>query len=103
MGFENILMLSARPTMVTIKTKNYRINLLMDMIGIWRTLKGQINQKSHEKIKLFVQANKDILDQIQEQEGLIKDILNVESIQYYSNGQEIIGNYLTDMLMDIKL
>lgn len=102
-GFEGILMQTSRPHVLQMKQKNYRINLLMDMIGIWRTLKGQMNQKSHEKVRLFVQANKDILDQVLEQETLIKDILNVESIQYYSNGQEIEGSYSTDMLMDIKL
>lgn len=103
MWFEGILMLSARPQPILIKSKNFRINLLMDIISTRRTLKWQIQQKSHEKIHLMVQANKDILDQIREQESLIKELLNVEIINYYSLALPIEGNYITDIIMDIKL
>lgn len=96
-------MQSARPKPIVLQVKNYKINLLMDIIAVRRALKGQLQVKSHEKIKLFVQANKDILDKIEDHETLIKDILHVDEIIYYANGQEISGSYVTEMLMDIKL
>ena len=102
-GFEGMLMVSQWPTPLQMQTKNYRINLLMDMIAKWRTLKGQLQQKSHEKVTLFVQANKDILDLVETHASLIKDIIYVDELLYYSNGQEVPGTYHTDMLMDIKI
>jgi valyl-tRNA synthetase len=82
-GFEGILMQSAWPIPIQLSSKNYRVNLLMDIIAVWRALKGQLQQKSHEKVTLYVQANKDILDQVEEHQGLIKDILNVDEILYF--------------------
>lgn len=79
------------------------MNLLMEMISEWRTLKQQVTGKPHEQVDLFVQANKDIQLLVEEHFDLIRDILRVGDIQYINENQPTLDDYQITMIMDIKL
>lgn len=102
-GSKDALIISQRPQNKEIGTKNYRINLLMDMIAQWRSLRVQVTDKPHEKITLSVQSNIDIHTLVQNHEQLVKSILNVDTIVYASEIDSIDSNFTTAVLMDITL
>ncbi len=102
-GFTWPLMISEWPLPLAIGDKNYRINMLMEMIAHRRQLKTQVTDKPHEKISIFVQGNKDIQLLVEQHYDLVRDIIKVENISYYEEHQEIEDGWQIAMLMDIKL
>ncbi|USN54543.1 MAG: hypothetical protein H6765_08570 [Candidatus Peribacteria bacterium] len=73
------------------------------MISQWRNLKQQVTDKPHEKVSLFVQANKDIQQLVEDHIGLVTEIIKVADIKYYNEHEEVVDGYQIAMLMDIKL
>jgi valyl-tRNA synthetase len=102
-GFKGPLMISEWPQPLAIGDKNYRINMLMEMIAHRRQLKTQVTDKPHEKISIFVQGNKDIQLLVEQHYELVRDIIKVEKISYFEEHQEIEDERQIAMLMDIKL
>ncbi len=102
-GFEWSIMISDRPQPLAIGDKNYRINMLMEMIAHRRQLKTQVTDKPHETISIFVQGNKDIQLLVEQHFDLIRDILKVDKISYFEEHQEVEDDRQMSMLMDIKL
>lgn len=102
-GFEEPLIISAWPQALAIGDKNYRINMLMEMIAHRRQLKTQVTDKPHEKISIFVQGNKDIQHLVEQHFDLVRDIIKVDQIQYINENQEMGDEWQIAMLMDIKL
>lgn len=104
LGFDGILMVSAFPKQQNITAhKNYRMHLLMEMISEWRNLKKQVTDKPHEKVSLFVQANKDIQLLVEDHSSLVKNIIRVDDIEYINDHQEAPEGYQVAMIMDIKV
>lgn len=96
-------MISERPEVIEIGTKNYRIYHLMEMISGRRTLKQQVTEKPHESIDIFVQANKDIQLLVEQHRDLIKKIVRVEHIVYLNEHDTPLDGYQKAMIMDITL
>lgn len=103
LGFDEVLMSSAWPTDLSLDQKNYRFNLLMDMISQWRVLKQNLDQKPHEAVTLLVQGNKDIHLLIEEHQLLIKKLLHAEEIRFLPETEAIPVGFQINVLMDIKL
>lgn len=88
-GYQDSLMMSHRPKDYEVKDKDYRMNLVMDMISQRRKLKRKVTNKPHEQVDIFVQANKDIQDLVQEHFSLVQDIVKVKDIHFLNAGQEV--------------
>lgn len=101
--FTGQLITSKRPVMKESWKKNYRMNLLMEMISHWRRLRGEVTNKKHEHVDLFVHANKDIHDLVSSHDLLVRDILHVDEIIYVHSHEEVEWDWNTAMVMDIKL
>ncbi len=101
--FQWSLMMTRWPDDFEIKDKDYRMNLVMDMISSWRNLKRKVTNKPHEKVDIFVQANKDIQDLVQDHFSLVQDIVKVQNISYLTAWQEIEWDWEIAMIMDIKV
>jgi len=101
--FDGALMISEWPQHIDLWTKNYRINLLMEMISQWRTLKQQVTQKPHEHIDIFVQWNKDIQLLVEDHMALVRDIVRVWDVQYINEHEDTPQDYQIAMIMDIKV
>lgn len=101
--FEWQLILSSSPVVKESWKKNYRMNLLMEMISHWRKMKSEVTKKNHERVDIFVHANKDIHDLVSSHENLVRDILNVDDITYVHSHESVEWDRNTTMVMDIKL
>lgn len=102
-GFEEILMVQERAEEIELGDKNYRMNLLMEMISQWRILRQQVTDKPHEQVSIFVQANKDIQHLVESHIDLISDILRVKEVDYFNEQDDVGEDRQITMLMDIKL
>lgn len=102
-GGEWALIVSQRPQAIGIWEKNYRMNLLMDMIAQWRALRTQVTEKPHDKVTLSLQSNIDIHTLVQDHAALVTSILNVETIHYTSEVDQVDPDFTTAVLMDITL
>jgi len=74
LGYQDSLMMSLWPEDFEVKDKDYRMNLVMDMISQWRKLKRKVTNKPHEQVDIYIQANKDIQDLVADHFSLQKNI-----------------------------
>ena len=102
-GVEWALIVQPRPTELNAGSKNYRINLVMDIISQRRTLRQAAEVKPHEEVTVFVQWNKDIHLLVESHKNLITSIVNVSEIVMIDEFSESPDGYETRMLMDIKV
>lgn len=103
LGGEGILMMSAWPQPQFDVEKNYKMNLLMDMISQWRNLRQQATDKPHEQVVLLVQWNSQIQELVQEHSELIQHIIHAQEILYKDEFVEIEDEFHTALIMDIKV
>ncbi len=99
----DILMMSARPTAQDIPNKDYKMNLLMDMISQWRKIKRNVTNKPHESVDIYVQWSNDIHAMVKEHFGLVQDIIKVKEIHYLELNAELEWDRESGMVMDIKV
>lgn len=89
-GFIDSISISDRPTVLRdLPAKNYKIKLMMEIITQMRHLRTKATDKSHEKVDVFVQGSSDILDYIQQSEDLVKRLVNVQTVSYIRETQEL--------------
>ena len=91
------------PTKLDAGSKNYRINLVMDIISQRRTLRQAADVKPHESVSVFVQWNKDIHLLVEAHQHLITSIVNISEITMIDEFSDSPDDYETRMLMDIKV
>ena len=96
-------MTSTRPVAKDAPNKDYRMNLLMDMISQWRKLKRNVTNKPHESVDVYIQSSKEIQDMVKEHLGLVEDIINVKEIHFLEINEELEWDRETAMIMDIKV
>ena len=101
--FEGELMISPRPIEQNFGKKNYKVNLLMDIISECRKLKQQATKKPHEKVHVYIQANTDIQETVTQHQDLIRMIVWVESLQCLHLHDQVEWDRLIWMVMDIKI
>ncbi len=102
-GFAGTLMTSSWPVPFEVKQKDFKMNLLMDMISQRRKLKKKVTNKPHENVDIYVMANQDIHDLVKDHFSLVEDIVNVANVHYLTAWQEVEGDWEIAMLMDIKV
>lgn len=95
-GFVDSISVSDWPTVLRdLPAKNYKIKLMMEIITQMRHLRTKATDKSHEKVDVFVQGASDILDYIQQSEDLVKKLVNVQTVSYIRETQELPDGYIT--------
>lgn len=94
---------SSRPVPKFDIEKNYKMNLLMDMISQRRMLRQKATEKPHEKVVLLVQANKQIQELVQEHSTLIQHIVHGQEILYKDEFADVDDAFHTALIMDIKI
>jgi valyl-tRNA synthetase len=103
LGFEGSLMQASRPTPVDVGQKNYRFNLLMDMITQRRALRQEVAKQAHEDVTLLVQGNRDIHLLLEEHSELVKKILHASEIIVLTEQDPLPNDFQISLLLDIKL
>jgi valyl-tRNA synthetase len=62
---------------VELKEINYKTKVLMDIIDSFSTLRKDNNIQKHEHTDLYIQANPDFLTFLQENDLLIRSLMNI--------------------------
>jgi len=101
--FEWSLMQISWPTTVGVGQKNYKFNLLMDMITQWRAIRQEVVKQAHEEVTLLVQGNRDIHLLLQEHHELVKKILHAWEIIVLTEQDPLPNDFQIGLLLDIKL
>ncbi len=83
--------------------KNYKINLLMDIVSKIRELKQKNWSKKHESVCIFVQANPDFLDFLSNNEVLLSSLINISDIVYVKPHENIPMWYDSDNVININV
>jgi hypothetical protein len=92
---------------LSIPNRNYKIHLLMNIIGACLQLKEQDKYKKHQAIDIYIQAPADMNQFIQNYEAVIQHITRAKNITYNHNDNNDTSNYhmtnVIDMQVGIKL
>lgn len=91
------------PSLLATAPKNYKFNLLMDMITQRRALRQQVVKQPHEEVMLLVQGNRDIHQLLEEHTELVKKILHASDIKLLTEQEQLPSDYQIALLLDIKL
>lgn len=94
---------SVHPTLIRMPSKNYKIHLLMMIIGGLRNLKAKLMIKNHQKVDICIQWSTDVSWFIQEHRSLLDAVVGVHSIVFLSQDQDIDASYLQEYVVDIAL
>lgn len=86
---------------ISLWQRNYKVHLLMNIIGSLYTLKQDQDIKKHEKVIVCIKASIDMITFVQSYEQLIYTIINAESIQFVTSDLVDISDYITNTIIDI--
>lgn len=103
-GFADSISISNWPVVLAdLPPKNYKIKLMMEIITQMRHLRTKATDKSHEKVDVFVQGSSDILDYLQQSEELLKKLVNVQTVIYVRETQDLPDGYVTWVVINITV
>lgn len=91
------------PTTIRMPSKNYKIHLLMMIVGGLRKLKTTLLIKNHEQVDICIQWSTDIAWFIQEHHSLLDAVVGVHTLSFLSNDQDVDSSYLQEYVVDIAL
>lgn len=83
-------------------TKNYKTQLLMDIIDRFIAMKNKQGYAKHEEVELCFFAPLDFLQYLRKQEKIIYKLINASSIDYLENEKEL-GKYHTESIINITI
>jgi len=86
-----------------LKEKNYKINLLMDIVDKLKNIKLKIWLKKHQHIDIFVQANPDFLDFLIQNEDLLKSLVKIWDIRCVRLHEDVPSWYQIDNVININI
>lgn len=84
-------------------TKNYKINIFIEICRKISLLKSMNNIKKHEEIELIIQSGPGLLKFIEENERLLESLLNISSLLIINTNQEMPEWYINDRIIDINI
>ena len=88
---------------IRIPSKNYKIHLLMLIVGSLRKMKSKLVIKNHELVSICVQWSTDIVQFIKDNRSLLDAIVRIHDIDFITLDQDISSDYLQDHVVDIAL
>ncbi len=83
--------------------KNYKIHLLFDIMDKIVEIREKNCLKQHESIDIFLQANTDFIELIEDYENLLKKLLKINAIEYLRPHQVVPNGYIVDNVINITL
>lgn len=83
--------------------KNYKIHLFFDIMDKIVEIREKNCLKQHESIDIFLQANTDFIELIEDYEELLKRLLKINDIEYLRPHQTIPNGYILDTVINITL
>lgn len=101
--FRDAIPSGINPATIRMPSKNYKIHLLMMIVGGLRKLKTTLLIKNHEQVDICIQGSTDIAWFVQEHRSLLDAVVGVHTLLFVSNDQEIETAYLQEYVVDIAL
>jgi len=101
--FGHNIPLHINPTTIRMPSKNYKIHLLMMIVGWLKKLKATLLIKNHEQVDICIQWSTDIAWFIQEHHSLFDAVVGVHTLSFLSSDQDIDASYLQECVVDIAL
>lgn len=101
--FANNIPVGINPASIRMPSKNYKIHLLMMIVGWLRKLKTTLLIKNHEQVDICIQWSTDIAWFIQEHRTLLDSVVGVHTLLFLSTDQDIDSSYLQEYVVDIAL
>lgn len=83
--------------------KNYRVILLIEIMGKIYDLKEKNDIKKHETVDLFVQATPDFLEFMQQHENMVNALTKIRTIKYIKLHESPLDWFIVDMVVNITL
>lgn len=83
--------------------KNYKIHLLFEIMDKITDIRENNCLKQHEPIDIFLQANTDFIELIEDYESRFKKLLRINKIEYLRPHQIIPDWYILDTVINITL
>lgn len=88
---------------VELMDRNYKINVFMDIVDNLINLKHSVNIAQHENIDMFVQANPEFLDFIQENDLLLRALIKIWQVDYIWDSIDMPSWYTVWNVININL
>lgn len=83
-------------------SKNYKIQLFMDIIEKFLNMKDELHHAKHETIDICFFAPLDFLQFLRTQENILYTLINAATIEYLENEREL-NNYHTENIINITI
>ena len=99
--FDWLLKNTHKISQISLWQRNYKVHLLMNIVGSLYALKQSQEIKKHEKVVVCIKASVDMITFVQSYENLIYTIINAESIQFVTSDLVDISDYVTNTIIDI--
>lgn len=98
-GWISILWLSN----IQLKEKNYKINIFTDIIDKIASMKAKIWLQKHDIVDVFIQANPDLLQFLQENEHILRLLTKIQSVTLLRPNEDILSWYEVDNVINISV
>lgn len=99
--FNPLLKDTKKLSQISLWQRNYKVHLLMSIVGSLYALKQDQQIKKHEKVVVCIKSSIDMITFVQSYEQLIYTIINAESIQFITSDLVDISDYVTNTIIDI--
>ena len=83
-------------------SKNYKTQLMMDIIDKFINMKKKYEYAKHEEIEICFFAPLDFLQYLRKEEKIIYKLINASSIEYLENEREL-NDYYTESIINITI
>ena len=98
-GWISILWLSS----IVLKEKNYKINIFTDIIDKIASIKTKLGLQRHEIVDVFIQANPDLLQFLQENEHILRLLTKIQTVTLLRANEELLPWYEIDNVINISV
>lgn len=88
---------------IQLQEKNYKINLLMDIIQKLNKIRDNNNIKKHKQVDIYVQANPEFLSFLWNNEDIIRSLMKINDIKLIKNNEELPLWYYQDSVININI
>ena len=102
-GYDSVLASQLFSCSLEWVTKNYKFNLLMDIIAGRKKMRREQSIPAHESVSVAVQANRDFLESMQVYETTILTLLNASMISYLSEMEQFPDDMSQDRVVNIMM
>ena len=88
---------------IQLKEKNYKINIFTDIVDKIASMKEKIWLQRHEIIDVFVQANPDLLQFLQENEHILRLLTKIQTLTLLRFNDDVLPWYEVDNVINISV